>query len=113
GVSRAPAGVYAPRDGHLAISRSPLTARGEALAEPQLAAYSEREAWTKQDEIGALIGARLATAATAHWVARMEPLKIWHAAVQGYAEVVGDPQARHMRSLMPFKRARPTGAPPT
>jgi len=109
----APYGIYATKDGHLAISLSPLTALAEALAEPQLAAYSEREAWTKQDEIGALIGARLATAATAHWVARMEPLKIWHAAVQGYAEIVGDPQVRHMRSLMTVKGAGETGAPVT
>jgi crotonobetainyl-CoA:carnitine CoA-transferase CaiB-like acyl-CoA transferase len=109
----APYGVYATKDGHMAISLSPLAALAEALAEPQLAAYSEREAWTKQDEIGALIGARLATAATAQWVARMEPLKIWHAAVQGYAEIVEDPQVRHMRSLMTVEGAGETGAPVT
>ena len=109
----APYGVYATKDGHLAISLSALTALAEALGEPQLAAYSDREAWTKQDEIGALIGARLATAATAQWVARMEPLKIWHAPVQGYAEIVEDPQVRHMRSLMTVKGAGDTGAPVT
>jgi len=106
----APYGVYATKDGHLAISLSALTALAEALGEPQLAAYSDREAWTKQDEIGALIGARLATAATAQWVARMEPLKIWHAPVQGYAEIVEDPQVRHMRSLVTVKGAGDTGA---
>jgi crotonobetainyl-CoA:carnitine CoA-transferase CaiB-like acyl-CoA transferase len=29
----------------------------------------------------------------------MEPLGIWHAPVQGYAEIVDDPQIRHMRAL--------------
>src|SRR5215468_5536671 len=68
----APYGVYATKDGHLAISLTELAVVAEALGEPRLAIYSDRETWTKQDEIGALIGARLATADTAHWVARME-----------------------------------------
>jgi crotonobetainyl-CoA:carnitine CoA-transferase CaiB-like acyl-CoA transferase len=109
----APYGVYATKDGHLALSLTPLAALAEALAEPRLAAYSDRDTWTKQDEIGALIGARLVTAATAEWVARMEPLKIWHAPVQGYAEIIADPQVRHMQSLMTVEGAGETGAPVT
>jgi len=43
----------------------------------------------------------------------MEPLKIWHAPVQGYAEIVEDPQVKHMKSLSRLPaRARP-GAPVT
>jgi len=109
----APYGVYATQDGHMAISLSRLAVLAEALGEPQLAIYSDRETWTKQDEIGALIGARLATADTAHWVAQMEPKKIWHAPVQGYAEIISDPQVRHMQSLMTVKGAGATGAPVT
>ena len=109
----APYGVYATKDGHLAISLTGLAVLAEALDEPRLAVYSDRETWTKQDEIGALIGARLATADTAHWVARMEPKKVWHAPVQGYAEIVRDPQVRHMQSLMTVKGAGATGAPVT
>ena len=30
----------------------------------------------------------------------MEPLKIWYAPVQGYAEIVDDPQVKHMKSLV-------------
>ena len=109
----APYGVYATKDGHLAISLTGLGVLAEALGEPRLAIYSDRETWTKQDEIGALIGARLATADTAHWVARMEPKEIWHAPVQDYAEIVRDPQVRHMQSLLTVKGAGETGAPVT
>jgi crotonobetainyl-CoA:carnitine CoA-transferase CaiB-like acyl-CoA transferase len=109
----APYGVYATKDGHMAISLTGLALLAEALSEPRLAIYSAREAWTKQDEIGALIGARLATADTAHWVARMEPKKIWHAPVQDYAAIVADPQVRHMQSLMTVEGAGETGAPVT
>jgi len=109
----APYGVYATKDGHVAISLTRLAELAAALDEPGLAVYSEAETWTKQDEIGALICARLATADTAHWVARMEPRRIWHAPVQGYAEILTDPQVRHMQSLMTVKGAGETEAPVT
>jgi crotonobetainyl-CoA:carnitine CoA-transferase CaiB-like acyl-CoA transferase len=109
----APYGVYATKDGHLAISLSPLAVLAEAIGEPRLASYGDKEAWTKQDEIGELIGHRLTTATTAEWIARMQPLKIWHAPVQGYAEIVTDPQVRHMKSLVTVAGAGETGAPVT
>jgi crotonobetainyl-CoA:carnitine CoA-transferase CaiB-like acyl-CoA transferase len=109
----APYGVYATRDGHLAISLSPLAVLAEALGEPRLAGYSDPATWTKQDEIGDLIADKLASATTAEWVARMEPRKIWHAPVQGYAEIVADPQVRHMKSLVTVDGAGETGAPVT
>ena len=43
----------------------------------------------------------------------MEPLKIWHAPVQGYAEIAEDPQVKHMRSLVTVAGAGDTGAPLT
>ncbi len=43
----------------------------------------------------------------------MQPLKIWHAPVQGYAEIVADPQVRHMKSLVTVEGAGETGAPVT
>jgi crotonobetainyl-CoA:carnitine CoA-transferase CaiB-like acyl-CoA transferase len=109
----APYGVYATADGHLAVSLSPLKAVGEALGEPRLAAYSDKDAWTRQDEITRLIADRLRTAPTAEWRARMEPLQIWHAPVQGYAEIAQDPQVQHMRSLLTVPGRGPAGAPLT
>jgi crotonobetainyl-CoA:carnitine CoA-transferase CaiB-like acyl-CoA transferase len=109
----APYGVYATEDGYLALSLCPLATLAEVLGEPRLAAYTEADSWTRQDEISALIADRLATAGTAHWTALMEPLKIWHAPVQGYAEIVDDPQVRHMQSLVTVDGAGKTGAPVT
>jgi crotonobetainyl-CoA:carnitine CoA-transferase CaiB-like acyl-CoA transferase len=109
----APYGIYATADGHLALSLSPLKLVGEALAEPRLTGFSDEDAWTRQDEITALIADRLKTATTAEWRARMEPLGIWHAPVQGYAEIAEDPQVRHMRSLLTVPGSSDTGAPLT
>jgi crotonobetainyl-CoA:carnitine CoA-transferase CaiB-like acyl-CoA transferase len=43
----------------------------------------------------------------------MEPLKIWHAPVQGYAQIAEDAQVKHMRSLVTVPGAGKTGAPVT
>ena len=109
----APYGVYATRDGHLALSLSPLSALAEATGERRLASFSSEDSWTRQDEISALIADVLKTATTAEWVARLEPLEIWHAPVQGYAEIAADPQVAHMKSLVTVKGTGETGAPLT
>ena len=96
----APYGVYATLDGHLALSLSPMSALAQALEEPRLATFTEEDTWLRQDEVTELIAQRLKAAATAEWIARMEPLKIWHAPVQGYAQIVEDPQVKHMKLLV-------------
>src|SRR5436190_390731 len=55
----APYGVYATADGYLAVSLCPLGVLGETIGEPRLAAFSERDSWTRQDEISELIAAAL------------------------------------------------------
>jgi crotonobetainyl-CoA:carnitine CoA-transferase CaiB-like acyl-CoA transferase len=109
----APYGVYATKDGHLAVSLSPLKLVGEALDEPRLGAFSDRDSWSRQDEITALIAERLKISTTAEWCTRMERMKIWHAPVRGYHEIAEDPQVKHMRSLVTVPGCGDTGAPLT
>ena len=109
----APYGVYATRDGHLALSISPLPLIAEAIGEPKLATYTEKDTWKKQDEISALIADRLVTRTTADWTGIMEPLKIWHAPVQDYAQIAEDPQVKHMQALVTVPGGGPTKAPVT
>jgi crotonobetainyl-CoA:carnitine CoA-transferase CaiB-like acyl-CoA transferase len=96
----APYGVYPTKDGYLALSLAPLEAIAGAIGEPRVASFSARDAWTRQDEISELIAARLKTATTREWIARMEPAEIWHAPVQDYAGIAEDPQVRHMQSMV-------------
>jgi crotonobetainyl-CoA:carnitine CoA-transferase CaiB-like acyl-CoA transferase len=109
----APYGVYPTSDGHLALSLSPLKDIAAAIAEPRLASYGRDDTFSKQDEISELIASRLKTATTAAWIARMEPLKIWHAPVQGYAEICADPQVQHMQALVTVPGTGKSGAPIT
>jgi len=109
----APYGVYATRDGHLAVSLCPLPALADIIEEPRLASFSDKDAWTRGDEIGALIAARLKTKTTEDWSRRMEQAQIWHARVQGYADLAQDPQVQHMQALVTVQGAGETGAPVT
>jgi crotonobetainyl-CoA:carnitine CoA-transferase CaiB-like acyl-CoA transferase len=109
----APYGVYATRDGHIAVSLCPLRTLAEAIDEPRLAALSDQDAWTRRDEIGATIAARLQMQTTAEWSARLERAQIWHAPVRGYGELVEDPQVRHMQALVTVAGGGKTGAPVT
>jgi len=109
----APYGVYATRDGHIALSISPLPLIAEAIGEPKLTAYSEKDTWQKQDEISALIAERLVSKTTAEWISIMEPLKIWHAPVQTYDQIVEDPQIKHMQAFVTVPGGGPTKKPVT
>jgi crotonobetainyl-CoA:carnitine CoA-transferase CaiB-like acyl-CoA transferase len=107
----APYGVYATRDGHLAVSLCPLRALAEIIEE--LSSYSDKDAWTRRDEIGELIAAKLRTNTTEEWILRMEQAQIWHARVQDYADIPEDPQVKHMQALVTVAGAGKTGAPVT
>ena len=106
----APYGVYATRDGHIAVSLCPLSSLAQAIDEPQLASFSESEAWSRQDEIGELIAATLRTKTTHEWSERMEGGRIWHARVQSYADILADPQVKHMQALVTARGGGDRGA---
>jgi crotonobetainyl-CoA:carnitine CoA-transferase CaiB-like acyl-CoA transferase len=109
----APYGVYATRNGHLAVSLCPLQVLAEIIDEPRLSSFSDKDAWTRQDEIGELIAARLRTKATEEWSLRMEQAQIWHARVQNYADILEDPQVKHMQALVTVPGGGKTSAPVT
>jgi crotonobetainyl-CoA:carnitine CoA-transferase CaiB-like acyl-CoA transferase len=109
----APYGVYTTRNGHLAVSLCPLQALAEVIEEPRLASFSDKDAWTRQDEIGDLIAARLRTQSTEEWSLRMEQAQIWHARVQGYADLLEDAQVKHVGALVTVAGGGKTGAPVT
>lgn len=109
----APYGVYATRDAHIAVSLCPLHRLAEAIEEPRLASLSDKDAWSRQDEIGEIIAARLKTRNTEDWSERMERAQIWHARVHSYADIIDDPQVRHVQALVTLQGAGESSAPVT
>ncbi|RFU48438.1 CaiB/BaiF CoA-transferase family protein [Paraburkholderia sp. DHOC27] len=82
----APYGLYATADGYLALAMAPIPRLAQLLDCAPLAAFDDASQWfARRDEIKAILRDHLATQATAHWLARLEPADIWCAPVQDYA----------------------------
>jgi crotonobetainyl-CoA:carnitine CoA-transferase CaiB-like acyl-CoA transferase len=107
----APYGVYPTRDGHMAVSLSPLQSLARVIAEPRLASYSDQDAWSKREEISELIAAKLKERDSTEWAQLMEKGQIWHARVQTYSDIMVDAQVQHMQALITADGAGNTGAP--
>jgi crotonobetainyl-CoA:carnitine CoA-transferase CaiB-like acyl-CoA transferase len=95
----APYGVYPSRDGHLAISLSPLETIYDVLGVLAPERIPESDAFERQEEISALLARYLVRETTAHWIEQFEEKHIWHSPVNDYAAVLADPQVRHLRSF--------------
>ena len=107
----APYGIYATRDGHVAISLGSLDALAEAMDLPADQRVPDHEAYERREEASAVIAADLAERTTAETLALLEAGAIWHARVNDYADVVTDPQIIHNRSFQTVNGA--TGSPIT
>lgn len=107
----APYGLYATRDGHVAISLSSLDVLGDALDLPSEQRLPDSEAFTLRDEITTAIAANVAKRTTAECVEIFTARGIWHAPVNDYSKLADDPQIVHNRSFQTVSGA--TGAPIT
>jgi len=107
--SAAPYGIYATKDGHIALSMTTLEVLAKALDLPGLAEIPEAEAFTRREEIVAQVRETMKTRATAQWLGVLEEHKVWHAEVQDYDAVMTDPQVLHNGSIQTMPGA--TGSP--
>jgi crotonobetainyl-CoA:carnitine CoA-transferase CaiB-like acyl-CoA transferase len=107
----APYGVYATKDGHVAISLGSLDTLGDALGIPVEQRVADSDAFRRREEAAPVIAAHLSTLTTAECVMRLEARSIWHAAVNDYSDVVIDPQIAHNGTFQTVEGA--TGSPIT
>jgi crotonobetainyl-CoA:carnitine CoA-transferase CaiB-like acyl-CoA transferase len=107
----APYGIYATRDGHIAISLGSLDVLGDALSLPADRRVPDKEAYRRRDEASSAIADNVAQRTTAECIAIFEARGIWHARINDYADVVVDPQVAHNKSFQTVKGA--TGTPVT
>jgi crotonobetainyl-CoA:carnitine CoA-transferase CaiB-like acyl-CoA transferase len=107
----APYGIYATRDGHVAISLGSLDVLGDALNLPREQRVPDSEAFTRRDEVTTAIAANVAKRTTAECVEILATRGIWHAPVNDYSKLADDPQIVHNRSFQTVPGA--TGTPIT
>jgi crotonobetainyl-CoA:carnitine CoA-transferase CaiB-like acyl-CoA transferase len=101
----APYGIYPVADGHVAISITTMKALSAALEAPELAAIPEAATAMRSREIVAILDRVLPTRRFAEWQPRLEAEGIWHARVNDYDDVAGDPQVRHNQTFVTVKGA--------
>ncbi len=92
----APYGIYATKDGYIAISLSPVRDIWEALGKPpELSDYLDPAvAFDRREEVYRLLSGFLRQRTTAEWVELFRPRGIWCAPVYSYAEALSDPAVR-------------------
>lgn len=95
----APYGLYATRDGWLALSLSSLKALGEALGDPALASIPEEQAFPRREAIAKQVAALMELKTTAELETLLARHGVWHARVNDYDAVRADPQVRHNGSF--------------
>jgi crotonobetainyl-CoA:carnitine CoA-transferase CaiB-like acyl-CoA transferase len=100
---RAPYGIYPTADGYLSLAFADLAVLAEALDAPELARWdAERDGFARRDEISAIVGARLRTATTGHWLTELGGRGIWAGPVHSYDDVLTDPQVAHNGSFVTY-----------
>lgn len=103
---RSPYGVFATADGHLCMSLTGLGALTALFDDPWFAAVGEENSYARRDEVNARVAEYLAGDTSAAWMALFAANRIWSAPVQGYAEVLDDPQVLHNDSFDSFEHER-------
>lgn len=92
----APYGIYQTLDGYLAVAMMPLKKLNRAISCAGLEAFGEKDAFTRRDEIKAILQQHFVQQKTAYWLERGKPFDLWIAPVlnwrqlmqkQGYADL--------------------------
>ncbi|MFY9511981.1 MAG: CaiB/BaiF CoA-transferase family protein [Rubrivivax sp.] len=85
----APYGIYRTADGHLALAMAPPDDLARLLdCAPLAVLAADRSRWfSARDSLKAELQRHLLTAATAHWLARLEPAGIWCADVLNWPQL--------------------------
>jgi crotonobetainyl-CoA:carnitine CoA-transferase CaiB-like acyl-CoA transferase len=89
----APFGIYRTADGHVAVAMASLVVMAELFDLPELAAYDDDErAYRERDEVYRLVQQRIAERRTDDVLELLATRDVWCAPVQGFEELVDDPQ---------------------
>jgi crotonobetainyl-CoA:carnitine CoA-transferase CaiB-like acyl-CoA transferase len=107
----APYGVYATRDGFIAISLGSLDVLSDALQIPQKERVPDAEAYERREEAAAGVACALKTRSTSEWCAIFSDRGVWHSPVHDYTRLADDPQVVHNKNFVTVPGA--TGAPVT
>jgi crotonobetainyl-CoA:carnitine CoA-transferase CaiB-like acyl-CoA transferase len=88
----APYGIYATRDGFLALAMMPVPRLGELLGCRELEGFKSPQSWFDQrDEIKEILAAHLRRQTTGGWLSVLEPADVWCADVLDWPRLIAHP----------------------
>jgi len=103
---KAPYGIFATSDGHLCISLTSADALELLFGDPWFAEIPAEQEFARREDINRRIAGHVSGAPTAEWEQRFTEAKIWFAPVQGYEQVLNDPQVLHNDSFDEYVHPR-------
>ena len=102
-----PYGIYKTKDGYLALAMAPLDKLAEVLECEELRKYRTWEdGQLHRDEIFSQVKKVLSAKTTREWFEYLDAEGIWCSPVKTYADVVEDPQVRHMKTFRKMHHPR-------
>ena len=101
----APYGVYATRNGWIAIAMTPLDKLAKALDLPSIAGLPAKAGFERRDEIKHTIADHVVGQPTAYWLGRMQPLDIWCAEVLNWPALLENEAFRKLDLLQTVMRS--------
>jgi CoA:oxalate CoA-transferase len=105
----APYGTYPTQDGYLALAMNALPVLGSLLGLPELEAMTDPEqAWTRQEEIEAILAARFATGPTKRWLDILDAADVWCAPVLTLDELLESEGVAAIRMTQQVSRGSTT-----
>ncbi len=100
----APYGIYATKDGYIAIAAVPIPQLGELLGCKQLTVYTEETEWSaKRDEIKAILAEHLRLETTHDWLEILKNHDIWSTEVLNWDQLRKSEGFLHLNMIQKVK----------
>lgn len=100
----APYGIYATKEGYLALAMGSIPVLGELLECPALTTYTDQREWaTKRDEIKGILRDHLMTKRADEWLEVLEAHDIWCAKVMNWTELFETEAFRALKMIQPLQ----------
>jgi crotonobetainyl-CoA:carnitine CoA-transferase CaiB-like acyl-CoA transferase len=102
----APYGIYATRDGHIALAMGSIETLAKALDCGALAPYFDRSTWFKQrDAIKQILKEHLVSQDTQYWLDRLVAVDYWCAPVMSWPELLAHEGFKTLDFLQDVRRS--------
>jgi crotonobetainyl-CoA:carnitine CoA-transferase CaiB-like acyl-CoA transferase len=96
-----PYGIYATKDGYLALAHTPISRLAEYLNLPELNDLpGGMQAFEKRDKVYKLVASALLSRTTKEWIDYLRQHDFWCGPVQSYKELAEDEQVLHNQMIV-------------